>query len=658
MDKDLQNFTFGRVAHDSESDDAIDEQQEAALRAAAQRRGARHTVSAEPIDVKAVSCEPPRFFLKNRKDEEELEARLLRHEVFRTEDAAELGLLVGAFEGVSYRDGEVVAEPATVVDEGSRCFWLVRQGRVRVEGTGADACLRGKAGVVEAGGDFGVGDLLIRQERTWGAVAEGAVEVWCLTRAAYQNIRVGASVARRKTYEQLLRKVTFLVETLSDAERARLADALQPCRFGPGDQLITYGEAGYWMYFILSGTVRVIGRDEEGRRVDVCEFGAGDVIGELEFVNHHETVADCVAATDVTTARISRPHFDAFMGPLVDYLRRRGAEHHKYTYYNTTAVIHRGASAGQSVAAKVNGVHVDISTAVASVDCSDRTAASASHACAFAGSSQGSLLAENSALREELAALRRRAAMLQNMVSSSLLFSEATASAAGASTAPVQPGAGFSDLSPPSPAVSAGGASLSAMEDDTCTRRCGGGLGSLRPLVPASYVPPGGLTVRSELVAIRDTPSKAGRGIFARAPIAKGAVVAVKAGRVLTGQQILAAGTHTWALQIGPNLYIGAVNADEVPSTTVCINHSCDGNIGFAGNVLYVALRDISPGEELTHDYALAFTDDEPHVVPEFACACATSLCRRRWRRTDYKLASVRAQYDDMAFQEHIRARW
>jgi hypothetical protein len=35
------------------------------------------------------------------------------------------------------------------------------------------------------------------------------------------------------------------------------------------------------------------------------------------------------------------------------------------------------------------------------------------------------------------------------------------------------------------------------------------------------------------------------------------------------------------------------------------INHSREPNVGFAGNTVLVAMRDISPGEELTTDYAL-----------------------------------------------------
>ena len=55
------------------------------------------------------------------------------------------------------------------------------------------------------------------------------------------------------------------------------------------------------------------------------------------------------------------------------------------------------------------------------------------------------------------------------------------------------------------------------------------------------------------------------------------------------------------------------------------INHSCEPNVGFAGNTVLVATRDISPGEELTTDYALF--DDYDGMMP---CRCGTPSCRAR----------------------------
>lgn len=56
----------------------------------------------------------------------------------------------------------------------------------------------------------------------------------------------------------------------------------------------------------------------------------------------------------------------------------------------------------------------------------------------------------------------------------------------------------------------------------------------------------------------------------------------------------------------------------------VFINHSCEPNVGFAGNVVLVAMRDIAAGEELTTDYALF--DDYDGAMD---CTSGTLSCRR-----------------------------
>jgi hypothetical protein len=46
------------------------------------------------------------------------------------------------------------------------------------------------------------------------------------------------------------------------------------------------------------------------------------------------------------------------------------------------------------------------------------------------------------------------------------------------------------------------------------------------------------------------------------------------------------------------------------------INHSCDPNVGFAGDIVLVAMRDIRQGEELTADYALFDDYEGSRAVP------------------------------------------
>ena len=64
-------------------------------------------------------------------------------------------------------------------------------------------------------------------------------------------------------------------------------------------------------------------------------------------------------------------------------------------------------------------------------------------------------------------------------------------------------------------------------------------------------------------------------------------------------------------------------------------NHSCESNLGMRGEITFIALRDISAGEELTHDWAL--TDDDDYSVE---CHCGTAHCRgtltgKDWQRPD-----------------------
>jgi CRP-like cAMP-binding protein len=83
----------------------------------------------------------------------------------------------------------------------------------------------------------------------------------------------------------------------------------------------------------VEGVVEVIGRDEAGKEVNVCTFTTGDCVGELEFINRHECVADCKAQTVVRAARMHRDHFEMCMGPVTDVLLRNAMENEKYGYY-------------------------------------------------------------------------------------------------------------------------------------------------------------------------------------------------------------------------------------------------------------------------------------------------------------------------------------
>ena len=128
-----------------------------------------------------------------------------------------------------------------------------------------------------------------------------------------------------------------------------------------------------------------------------------------------------------------------------------------------------------------------------------------------------------------------------------------------------------------------------------------------------------------------------GQGLFAVAPITKGEIVCVKGGFIFDRETLRSMPEWYRAaeIQIAENLFIGPLNEDERRGSMIYSNHSCEPNIGVQGQIAFVAMRDIEPGEELTHDWAM--TDDDDF---ELQCHCGAASCRKLvtgqdWRRKD-----------------------
>ena len=128
-----------------------------------------------------------------------------------------------------------------------------------------------------------------------------------------------------------------------------------------------------------------------------------------------------------------------------------------------------------------------------------------------------------------------------------------------------------------------------------------------------------------------------GRGLAVTAPIAAGELVAIKGGHIVTTAALrsLPERLQNSEIQIADGFHLAALQEDEYVPVMLFINHSCEPNVGFAGNTALVAMRDIGPGEELTTDYALF--DDHDQIME---CQCRTPSCRgtisgKDWQRPD-----------------------
>lgn len=146
-----------------------------------------------------------------------------------------------------------------------------------------------------------------------------------------------------------------------------------------------------------------------------------------------------------------------------------------------------------------------------------------------------------------------------------------------------------------------------------------------------------------------------GNGLFAREPILKGEIVCIKGGYIFNREKLQQAEKTLGPaeIQIAENLFIGPLNEQEREGAMIFSNHSCEPNIGVQGQIVFVALRDIEAGEELTHDWAT--TDDDDY---EMACKCGAPSCRKiitgqDWRRKD--LQEKYAGYMSWHVMEKIR---
>jgi hypothetical protein len=167
-------------------------------------------------------------------------------------------------------------------------------------------------------------------------------------------------------------------------------------------------------------------------------------------------------------------------------------------------------------------------------------------------------------------------------------------------------------------------------------------LAQLRPRDPLPS-----LNTLQQLFEVRDT--RIGRGLFACQPVARGMPLfseddwvdetEARAFSVIAAAQIetLSPALRSAFLRYGYNTALdqvtGTFKPEAVRHPVNFINHSCEPNLGYDGTDAIVALRGISPGEEIRMDYGTySFSFDH-----EFTCTCGAWACRGQVRRDDWK---------------------
>jgi hypothetical protein len=116
----------------------------------------------------------------------------------------------------------------------------------------------------------------------------------------------------------------------------------------------------------------------------------------------------------------------------------------------------------------------------------------------------------------------------------------------------------------------------------------------------------------------------------------------VKGGHILDGALWRALEPTLGAadIQIAEDLFIAPATPEEREGSMLFTNHSCDPNIAIQGQIVFVAMRDIGEGEELTHDWAT--TDDADYTL---ACRCGSARCRGTITGKDWMKTELQAKY-------------
>ena len=132
-----------------------------------------------------------------------------------------------------------------------------------------------------------------------------------------------------------------------------------------------------------------------------------------------------------------------------------------------------------------------------------------------------------------------------------------------------------------------------------------------------------------------------GRGLFSVGPIARDEIVAVKGGAIVDREELVALPDLRAAeIQVAEGLYITPTEPGDREGSMIFSNHSCDPNLGVLGQIVFVAMRDIASGEELTHDWAM--TDDDEGAID---CRCGSARCRGRVTGQDWRRPELQERY-------------
>ena len=136
-------------------------------------------------------------------------------------------------------------------------------------------------------------------------------------------------------------------------------------------------------------------------------------------------------------------------------------------------------------------------------------------------------------------------------------------------------------------------------------------------------------------------------GLFATKNIKQGERLIVIGGYIMTidEESKLSGKCSDNGVQITEDLVISISKPSEYEGYNF-LNHNCEPNSGFKGQIFLVAMRDIKKNEQITIDYAMVLykTSNGPRYKLE--CLCGHKDCRKLITDVDWKRSELQKRYD------------
>jgi SET domain-containing protein len=149
-----------------------------------------------------------------------------------------------------------------------------------------------------------------------------------------------------------------------------------------------------------------------------------------------------------------------------------------------------------------------------------------------------------------------------------------------------------------------------------------------------------------------------GKGLFANKDIAKDELILVMGGNIFSieDENNLNEYNEDKPIEISEDFSFSPTaeeDMDLMPQHYV--NHSCNPNCGWRGQLFLVAMKKIKKDEEITYDYAMIMhPNDDSETYFEMDCLCGENNCRKKISEHDWEKTEIQEKYDGY-FQFHIQ---